>query len=186
MGYEIWKDVKGYEGLYQVSNIGKVKSLHYNKEKILADRFDKKGYLSVRLFKNGKSKIFKTHRLVAQAFIPNPINKEQVNHINGVKSDNRVENLEWCTNYENCVHAHLNGLVAKPNPHRCEDAYNSKLKVDDVIYIRKNYVPYSKEFNSTKLSKKFNVSTSLVLSIAKGERWKYDEHTLQRLRAYKK
>ena len=68
------------------------------------------------------------------------------------------------------------------------DAYSSdtKLKVDDVIYIRKNYVPYSKEFNSTKLSEKFNVSPSLILAIAKGERWKYDEHSLQRLCAYKK
>ena len=55
MECEIWKDVKGYDGLYKVSNLGRVKSLHYNKEKILADRFDKKGYLSVRLFKNGKS-----------------------------------------------------------------------------------------------------------------------------------
>ena len=178
MAYEIWKDVKGYEGLYQVSNTGKVKSLHYGKEKLLADRFDKKGYLSVRLFKNGKSKTFKVHRLVAQTYIVNPYNKGQVNHINGVKTDNRIENLEWCTNYENCVHAHSNGLVAKPNPHRGEDAYNSKLTIDDVNYIRKNYVPHSKEFNSERLGEKFGVSSSLILKIIKGERWKCYGHTL--------
>ncbi len=112
---EIWKDVEGYEGLYQVSNLGNVKSLKRKKwngfnfiettEKILKTSKSYKGYLRTRLYKDGKSKCFPTHRIVAQAFIPNPNNKPQVNHIDGDKTNNKAENLEWCTNAENQQHA---------------------------------------------------------------------------------
>ena len=100
---EEWRAVPGYEGLYEVSSYGRVKSLkRYKsnnggipliKERILKPYNDKKGYLNVRL----RNKNFKVHRLVAQAFIPNPNNLPQVNHKNEDKSDNRVDNLEWCT-----------------------------------------------------------------------------------------
>lgn len=94
---EIWKDIEGYPN-YQVSNMGRVKSLNYNrtgKEKILKP--SKCRYVMVGLNKDGKSKHFSVHRLVASAFIPNPNNLPYINHINEIKTDNRVENLEWCT-----------------------------------------------------------------------------------------
>ena len=101
---EIWRNVVNYEGLYMVSNLGYVKSLgngnarnpNWQKERILKSGKDKDGYLLVALFKDGKRKTLRVHRLVAQAFIPNPDNLSQVNHINEIKKDNRVENLEWC------------------------------------------------------------------------------------------
>ena len=101
---EIFKDVKGYEGLYQISNVGNVKSLGNDKtkkEKILKPAKNHKGYLFVGLCKQGKQKNHYIHRLVAQAFIDNPNNLEQINHKNEIKTDNRVENLEWCTPKQN-------------------------------------------------------------------------------------
>ena len=105
---EVWKAVKGYEGLYEISNTGKVKSLI--KERLLKPWEHKKGYLVVKLTKDKSHKEFKIHRLVAQAFIPNIDNKEQVNHIDGNKHNNYVENLEWCNDAENRMHAYKNGL----------------------------------------------------------------------------
>lgn len=101
---EEWKDIVGYEGLYQVSDKGNVRSLNYNKTnkvKELKLVNSKDNYFVVCLHKNGHQKEGKVHRLVAEAFIPNPDNKPQIDHINGNKSDNRVENLRWCTAKEN-------------------------------------------------------------------------------------
>ena len=97
---EIWRDIEGYEGLYQVSNFGRVKSLNYRrtcKEKLLKAYKDKEGYLHVSLCKDGKTKTYSIHRLVAQEFIPNPYNLPQVNHKDENKTNNRVYNLEWCS-----------------------------------------------------------------------------------------
>ena len=112
MDKEIWCDVKGYEGLYQVSNWGNVKSLNYKrtgKEKILRPCKDGNGYLYVVLFENGKYKLYKVHRLVLSTFSPIENSHElQVNHINECKTDNRLENLEWVTCKENCNHGTRN------------------------------------------------------------------------------
>ena len=96
---EIWKDIEGYEGLYQVSNMGRVKSLGNNKtrkEKILKSSKSNRGYLVVHLYKEGKVKGYSIHRLVTSAFIPNPNNLPQVNHKDEDKTNNRVDNLEYC------------------------------------------------------------------------------------------
>ena len=98
MTEEIWKDIAGYEGVYKISNLGRVKSLNYLRKGIEKERIPNKnnsGYLIVGLHKNGKIKQFLIHRLVAEAFIENPENLPQVNHIDENKLNNCVENLEW-------------------------------------------------------------------------------------------
>lgn len=130
---EIWKDVVGYEGLYQVSSLGRVKSLAREihrrktgttrvKESILNGRSDARGYRSVDLHKTGESKQgWRVNRLVAMTFIPNPDNKPFVDHINGIPSDNRVENLRWCTpkenmNFELAIKHSSEAKVGEKNP----------------------------------------------------------------------
>lgn len=103
---EIWKDIPNYEGIYKVSNIGRVKSVlwfdpknkrYYKRDKILKPHKTNKGYIEVSLSNKYQKKICKVHRLVAETFIPNPNNLPQVNHIDENKSNNNMNNLEWCT-----------------------------------------------------------------------------------------
>lgn len=113
---EIWKDIEGYEGLYKVSNLGRVKSLNYNhtgKEKILRPKKERNGYLRVNLYKNGKNKMFTVHRLVAEAFLENPDNLPQINHKNEIKTDNSVNNLEFCTSHYNMTYKDKHLRIAK-------------------------------------------------------------------------
>lgn len=115
---EIFKDIAGYKGLYQVSNWGTVKSLgngnsNNSKEKILKPTKDKKGYLTVDLYKDGKRKIYKVHRLVAQAFIENPNNLPQVNHKDENKKNNAASNLEWCDAKYNINYGTRNEKISK-------------------------------------------------------------------------
>ena len=98
---EIWHDIDGYEGLYQISNKGNVKSLKWGKERILRPGIDAYGYYQIILCNDNVRKTFKLHRLVAQAFIPNLYNKPQVNHLDENKKNNCVDNLEWATAKEN-------------------------------------------------------------------------------------
>ena len=117
---EIWRTIKGYEGLYEVSNLGRVKSLskkikngqgyRITKERVLKNIKDSYNYEVVRLCRNCKNTQPKVHRLVAQAFIKNPNNKPQVNHKDGVKSNNFWKNLEWATCQDNIRHAYKTGL----------------------------------------------------------------------------
>ena len=120
---EIWKAIEGTNGRYEVSNTGKVRSLNYNKTgkiKELNQKIDKYGYCIVILHMDKKQKYPTVHRLVAKAFIPNPDNLPQVNHIDGNKQNNNVDNLEWCTNSENVQHAFDIGLKEKSRQHARE------------------------------------------------------------------
>jgi len=111
---EIWKPIKDYEGLYEVSNLGNVKSLNYlrtGEERILKPDKDKLGYLRISLCKNGKIKRFKIHRLVAMMFLENPENKPFINHIDCDPSNNNVNNIEWCTPKENIQYASKLGRI---------------------------------------------------------------------------
>lgn len=98
---ETWKDIKDYEGLYQISNLGRVKSLHFNKELLLKLRLTGRGYYQIDLQKDKNIKHALVHRLVAEAFIPNPDNLSCVNHKDENKLNNCVDNLEWCTQLYN-------------------------------------------------------------------------------------
>lgn len=109
MEAEIWKDIKWYEW-YQISNLWNIKCLNYKKtlkEKLLKCVFNKNWYVYISLYKNSLTKTYRVHRLVAKAFIPNPENKPQVNHIDWNKKNNCVENLEWITASENQKHSYI-------------------------------------------------------------------------------
>jgi len=107
---EVWKDIPGYNGEYQISNLGRVKSLKRNAKKLLKLVPNNYGYIRVCL--NDKKKL-SVHRLVGECFVDNPNNKPYINHKNGIKHDNRYINIEWCTNKENTHHAYKTGLIVR-------------------------------------------------------------------------
>ncbi len=119
------KEIPGYEN-YIITDVNTV--FNVKRKKLIKVQVDKDGYLVVQLWKNSKPKKFKMHRLVAMAFIPNPENKPQVNHINGIKFDNSIENLEWVTQSENMLHAYKIGLQ-KPSDKQKESASNLHAKL---------------------------------------------------------
>ena len=124
---EEWKDVIGYEGLYQISNLGRVKSIRKNI--ILRCSNTTTGYKKIELCVNGKVKTFKVHRLVGFAFIPNPENKPNINHKDGNPINNYIENLEWCTQRENVIHGYATGLTPKQ--------YIPKDIIEDMYYSQR-------------------------------------------------
>lgn len=176
MENEIWKPVVGYEGLYEVSNFGNVRSLdrkvmkgHYlisKKGQDLKLHIDKYGYQFVQLRKSidGKSKKenIKVHRLVAKAFISNPLNKDFVNHINGLKTDNSSVNLEWCTSSENNKHAYRLGLK---KIRKGESQSGSKFTYEEAEAIRKEFNPKVDTYLG--FARKYNVSDFTISRIIK-------------------
>lgn len=147
---EIWKPIKDYEN-YEVSNLGKVKSLNYNRtgeEKILKPRKDKDGYLYVGLYKSGKRKFFKIHRLVATAYIFNPDDKPQINHIDCNRQNNCVENLEWCSLAYNTKHAYEHDLIKNYRGIEIiENGMQFKKIVDCINWLKNNGYPKARHSN---------------------------------------
>lgn len=167
----IWKPIKGYENLYEISSSGLVRGLirviktisHGNRKfnsKILKSRLNNYGYEEVRLSKNGISKTHFIHRLIAENFISNPDNKKEVNHKNGIKDDNRIENLEWVTHSENMIHAYKNGLIKKSR--------KKKVKVNRIFNLLKNPSFKSRLVlfeNYRKSAKKLNIQVIVKLAV---------------------
>ena len=171
---EIWKDIDGYEGFYQVSNYGRVRSfktrgISGKKKKtpaIKKDNPDKDGYPQFGLSHNGKYYSHKAHRLVAKAFIPNPENKSQVNHIDGDKTNNRSSNLEWATRSENMSHSYDNGFHVGQ---KGELRYNSKLTKESVLEIRNAYNLGC--FTHQEIADAYSISRQLATGVINNKRW---------------
>lgn len=164
---EIWKDVVDYEGIYLVSNLARVKRIMSRKNPtcdIINNTYHPTGYVHIALTNNGKGRTFKLHRLVALAFIPNPENKPQVNHIDGNKHNNHVSNLEWNTSKENINHAFRIGLNT---PRKGEKCPSSKLTEKDILEIRSSIL------TPLQLSMKYNVLREQIYKILRRERWNH-------------
>lgn len=164
---ELWKEteIKGYF----ISNKGRIKG---RTGKILKQQIGKTGYYIISIYpngRNGKCKCLKIHRLVAEAFIPNLNNYPIINHIDGNKLNNNVENLEWCSYSYNTKHAYDNGL-SKPII-GCNNV-NSKLSEEDVKWIREHYKPNDKEFGSRALARKFNMHHSNISRLVNNLKYK--------------
>ena len=162
---EIWEEIKGFEGYYQISNYGQVKRLKNGSEYIRKLSLTHDGYLKVRLVCNDKDTTKRVHRLVAETFIDNPDNKPTVNHKDGNKLNNHVDNLEWATRHEQLQHAYDLGLKKPVHTNR-------KLNDDDVRYIRSHYKRQSTEWGTVALAKKFGVTNRTIGLITRGIQYK--------------
>ena len=165
--HEIWRNVVSYEEFYQVSIFGRVKSFYGREARILKHQIDLYGYAVVSLSQNAKDRVFGIHTLVARAFIDNPEQKPEVNHIDGIKKHSCVWNLEWVTYSENARHAVKQGLrkVGSENP--C-----AKLTAEQAKEILRLYIKGSHEFGIYGLAKKFNVHPMTINSIILGKTYK--------------
>lgn len=172
---EEWKDIEGFNGFYQISSYGRVRSKGTANgvpdgnwhERSLSKTHD--GYLKIRLVQGGKDWTRRIHTLVAQAFIPNPNNYDTVNHINGDKTNNHIENLEWADRKQQMTHAYNHGLK---EPMQGRLNANAKLTEDDIKYIRTHYKKMSREFGTVALGRKFNVSNRVIGLVVAGKSYK--------------
>lgn len=151
---EQWKDILNFEGRYQISDKGRVKSIIFKNHRILKNQMDSDGYEYILLHLNGKNTSFRIHRLVLLAFKYNPdFYKLEGNHINGIKTDNSKENLEWCTRSENVKHSYDSGLSPK------------KLKEGDYLIIKNHFL--NKTRTIKELMNEYNISDAYVYYIVK-------------------
>lgn len=169
---ERWKPIKNYEGLYEVSDHGNVRSVPHVTNgransymtftgKLLKPQLKRNGYLQVALSKNGHKTWVCIHRLVAESFIPNQDELAQINHIDGNKKNNVVNNLEWITPSENMKHAYDTGLLT----------HYTKLTPELVEEIRNLHKPYDKEYGTKPLAIKYGVGETTIRDIVHGRRW---------------
>ena len=162
---EIWKPIKGFPD-YQVSEKGRVKSLKFGNEKILKSGINGSGYLTVDFFNEGKKQRKLIHRLVSEAFLENPEEKQEVNHKNGIKRDNHIQNLEWVTRSENLKHAFKTGLISNKginNP-------GSKLSTNDVFQILNDL---NVGFLQREIAARYNVARTTITQIKTGQNWSH-------------
>lgn len=183
---EIWKDIPNYEGLYQASNFGRIKSLfrqeitihprsrktmfRKRREKILDMKLDKDGYFKVRPCKNGKARTFFVHRLILLAFVPNPNSLPQINHKDGNKINNNINNLEWCNSSQNMLHSYVNHLHKIENK-RGESSSVSILKEKEVLEIRRLWD--SNLYTQKDLASKFKTEQSNISRIVNKIYWSH-------------
>lgn len=175
---EVWKDVEGFEGRYQVSNFGRVKSLDreitnlvgrtYSVKGVVLRQTLRNGYQRVILSLDGKATHVSVHRLVALAFVANPENKEYVHHINSDKMNNHMDNLEWVTPLENSRDARRNNLYISGSR-----SPNSKLEIEVIPNILDLY--FNKGLFQSEIGEKYNVSQSTISCVIRGESWHYEE-----------
>lgn len=168
---EIFKSITDYPN-YEISNLGRLKSLERIslrgfklKEKLIKGGIDTRGYQMIHLVNNGVRKTLLVHRLVAKEFIPNPENKYDINHIDGIKTNNFDYNLEWCTTQENIIHAYANGLCSDKTG---ETNGRSLLTEKEVLEIRQ-----IKNKRISEIAKNYNVSWSCISSIIKRKNWSH-------------
>ncbi len=179
---EIWKDVEAYKKFYQVSSEGRLKSLSRFAKNgkvggfILPERMIKPSYANgkdygiVTLHKEGNKKVTRIHQIVCKAFHKKPAEHFEVNHINGIKTDNRAENLEWVEHKTNMIHAFK---TLKCRRSCGETKAHSRLRDEDVLYIRKHYIFNDNEFGDSALAKKFGVTSSTVWHVTHNKTWKH-------------
>ena len=160
---EQWRPIKNYKGLYEVSSLGRIKSLRTGR--LMSPAPDSDGYATVSLFKNSR-KTYRWHRLVLEAFIENVEEKSHVNHKNGNKLDNRLENLEWATPSENIIHSYRIGIKDQKG----EKNNASKLTMDNVRVIRKRLDGGESQYA---IAKDFNISQATVYLIKARRLWNY-------------
>lgn len=176
---EIWRNIPGYENIYQASNLGNIKSIprrihiptrnfyRDQQEIILTYNPNSKRYPKVSLYKNREVEIRTIHTIVGLLFVPNPKNLPFLNHINGIKTDPRACNLEWCSHLENMQHAFKTGLV--PNGER-----NHKAKLTDHnVRVIKRLFRINPNSNQSYIAKKLGVGRSTINAIVKNKKWIY-------------
>lgn len=186
---EVWKPVVDYESLYEISNHGRVKSLHryvrgkfvdtlrIEKGRIRIPKLNKFGYYTIALNRKGTHKWVMVHRLVLEAFSINPENKPHVNHINSIRTDNRLENLEWCTPKENMAHCKKIGRTSVWYKRGDEKHPNGKLDEYKVRDIRRMY--YEEKMGQIDIAKQLNVNKNAVSAVITWRTWFYIDPELK-------
>ncbi len=168
---EEWRDIKGYEGSYQISNLGRIKTFkvraNFYPDGVISKGYMAGEYMVASITKNKKRRGLCIHKLIAHAFIPNPLNRNEVNHIDGNKLNNAIENLEWCTHSENVIHAFKTGLMVG-HIRRGEKSNNHKLSSIDVSIIKS---AREEGFTQKQIATYFKISQANVSFITHNKRW---------------